>query len=226
MYLFDLVKYDFIPFLSSAMKIWANQSVYFPFFIRRPYVWLLHSRNKNWHSFTWIDWHSSCSHYSIESVQCSTPRDLFAHYLSRNPFNNNSLHHQEVPYSSYQELPSSLRTPSSRTPYDNKSFNLEAMSSSGVNEEIGSTLTGRIQDISAILLLLGTEQCSVQDQVGSALTRGYLYAAATPMSIFGSPVVVRAGFKTLVTCFYFVGIEGAILGIWDSSREERTFRYL
>ena len=76
---------------------------------------------------------------------------------------------------------------------------------------IGSTLTGGIQDIAAILPLLGTEQCS--DQVSSALTRGYLYAASTPMSIFGSLGVVSAGFKTLAACFSFRGIEGAkILG--------------
>ena len=76
---------------------------------------------------------------------------------------------------------------------------------------IGSTLTGGIQDVAAILPLLGTEQCSVQ--VSSALTRGYLYAAATPMSIFGSLGVVSAGFKTLVACFSFGDIEGAkILG--------------
>ena len=82
------------------------------------------------------------------------------------------------------------------------------MSSSG---GIGSTLTGGIQDIAAILPLLGTEQCS--DQVSSALTRGYLYAASTPMSIFGSLGVVNAGFKTLVACFSFGDIEGAkILG--------------
>ena len=82
------------------------------------------------------------------------------------------------------------------------------MSSSG---GIGSTLTGGIQDVSAILPLLGTEQCS--EQVSSALTRGYLYAAATPMSIFGSLGVVSAGFKTLVACFSFGDIEGArILG--------------
>ena len=82
------------------------------------------------------------------------------------------------------------------------------MSSSG---GIGSTLTGGIQDISAILPLLGTEQCS--EQVSSALTRGYLYAASTPMSIFGSLGVVSAGFKTLIACFSFGGIEGAkILG--------------
>ena len=82
------------------------------------------------------------------------------------------------------------------------------MSSSG---GIGSTLTSGIQDIAGILPLLGTEQCSVQ--VSSALTRGYLYAAAAPMSIFGSLGVVNAGFKTLVSCFSFRGIEGAkILG--------------
>ena len=76
---------------------------------------------------------------------------------------------------------------------------------------IGSTLTSGIQDIAAILPLLGTEQCSVQ--VSSALTRGYLYAAATPMSIFGSLGVVRAGFKTFVACFSFGDFEGAkILG--------------
>jgi hypothetical protein len=66
---------------------------------------------------------------------------------------------------------------------------------------IGSTLTGGIQDVAAILPLLGTEQCSVQ--VSSALSRGYLYAAATPMSIFGSLGVVSAGFKTFVACLSF-----------------------
>ncbi|KAF8799326.1 hypothetical protein BYT27DRAFT_7005807, partial [Phlegmacium glaucopus] len=82
------------------------------------------------------------------------------------------------------------------------------MSSSG---GIGSTLTGGIQDIAALLPLLGTEQCEIH--VSSALTRGYLYAAATPMSIFGSLGMVRAGFKTLVACFSFGDIEGAkILG--------------
>ena len=83
------------------------------------------------------------------------------------------------------------------------------MTSSGGG--IGSTLTGGIQDIAAVLPLLGTEQCS--NQVSSALTRGYLYAAATPISIFGSLGVVTAGFKTLVACFTFGDIEGAkILG--------------
>ena len=79
------------------------------------------------------------------------------------------------------------------------------------NGGICSTLTDGIQDIAAILPLLGTEQCSVQ--VSSALTRGYLYAASAPMSIFGSLGVVSAGFKTLVSCFLFGNIEGAkILG--------------
>ena len=83
------------------------------------------------------------------------------------------------------------------------------MSSTGT--EIGSTLTTGIQDIAGILPLLGTEQCS--EQVSSALSRGYLYAASGPMSIFGSLGVVIAGFKTLIACFSFWGIEGAnILG--------------
>ena len=74
---------------------------------------------------------------------------------------------------------------------------------------IGSTLTGGIQDIAAILPLLGTEQCSIH--VSSALTRGYLYAASAPMSIFGSLGVVSAGFKTLVACFSLRDFEGADL---------------
>ena len=78
-----------------------------------------------------------------------------------------------------------------------------------VGGQISSTLTGGIQDIAAILPLLGTEQCSVQ--VSSALTRGYLYAASAPMSIFGSLRVVSAGFKTLLACFSFGDIEGAKL---------------
>ena len=72
---------------------------------------------------------------------------------------------------------------------------------------IGSTLTGGIQDIAGILPLLGTEQCSLH--VSSALTRGYLYAASAPMSIFGSLGVVSVGFKTLLACFSFGAIEGA-----------------
>ena len=85
------------------------------------------------------------------------------------------------------------------------------MSSSESDGEIGSTLELGIQDIAAIIPLLGSDQCA--EQVSSALTRGYLYAAATPMSIFGSLGVVIAGFKTLIACISFGGIEGAkILG--------------
>jgi len=60
----------------------------------------------------------------------------------------------------------------------------------------GATLSTGIQDIAALLPLLGTEQC--EDHVSSALTKGYLYIAATPLSIFGSLGIARAGFKTLV----------------------------
>ena len=51
----------------------------------------------------------------------------------------------------------------------------------------------------------------------AALTRGYFYAAATPMSIFGSLGVVRAGFKALVACFSFNDIEGAKIRQGDLS---------
>jgi hypothetical protein len=62
----------------------------------------------------------------------------------------------------------------------------------------GATITGGIQDVAGLLPLLGTEQC--EEHIGSALTGGYLYAAATPMSIFGSLGMARAGFKTLIAC--------------------------
>jgi len=61
---------------------------------------------------------------------------------------------------------------------------------------IGGTLISGIQEISALLPLLGTEQC--EDHIASAHSKGYLYAAVTPMSIFGSLGMVRAGFKALV----------------------------
>jgi hypothetical protein len=46
------------------------------------------------------------------------------------------------------------------------------------------TLTGGIQDVSATLPLLGTEQC--EEHVSSALTNDHLYGAASPVSLFGS----------------------------------------
>jgi hypothetical protein len=64
-----------------------------------------------------------------------------------------------------------------------------------------ATLTGGIQDVSALLPLLGTEQC--EEHVSSALTNGYLYAAASPMSLFGSLGLVRAGFKTFLASVNF-----------------------
>ena len=70
---------------------------------------------------------------------------------------------------------------------------------------ISSTITSGIQDVAAILSLLGT------GDVGSALTQGYLSAASAPMSIFGSLGLLSVGFKTLVACISFGGIEGARL---------------
>ncbi|KAJ7167545.1 hypothetical protein C8R46DRAFT_898823, partial [Mycena filopes] len=46
-------------------------------------------------------------------------------------------------------------------------------------------------DISAFLPILGTDQC--ERHVGEALSRGFLYAAATPLSLFGCLGIVKAG---------------------------------
>ncbi|KAL4258603.1 hypothetical protein AB1N83_012768 [Pleurotus pulmonarius] len=73
----------------------------------------------------------------------------------------------------------------------------------------GGTVTGGIQDISALLPLLGTEQC--EEHVGSALVGGFLYAAVAPLSLFGSLGIVRAGVKALIACIRFRTFMGAKL---------------
>ncbi|KIK55716.1 hypothetical protein GYMLUDRAFT_112006, partial [Collybiopsis luxurians FD-317 M1] len=62
----------------------------------------------------------------------------------------------------------------------------------------GTTVTGGIQDVSALLPLLGTEQC--ERHIGSTLDKGYLYSAASPMSIFGSLGIAKAGFSIMLCC--------------------------
>ncbi|KAF5354501.1 hypothetical protein D9758_012402 [Tetrapyrgos nigripes] len=63
-----------------------------------------------------------------------------------------------------------------------------------------NTITDGIQEISALLPLLGTEQC--EEHISSGLTRGYFYVAATPLSIFSSLGLAKAAFKTLVASIY------------------------
>lgn len=60
---------------------------------------------------------------------------------------------------------------------------------------IGTITISGIQDVSGFLPLLGTEQC--EDHVSNVLDRGYLYAAGTPMSMFGSLGIIKAGLVTL-----------------------------
>ncbi|KAJ7584233.1 hypothetical protein C8J56DRAFT_1028155 [Mycena floridula] len=64
-----------------------------------------------------------------------------------------------------------------------------------VQNPIGNTLATGIQDISAFLPVIGTEQC--ERHVGAALDGGFLYAAATPLSLFGSLGIVKAGVAVL-----------------------------
>ncbi|KAL0574788.1 hypothetical protein V5O48_007180 [Marasmius crinis-equi] len=59
---------------------------------------------------------------------------------------------------------------------------------------VGDTISEGIQDVAALLPLLGTDQC--ERHVGAALESGYIYAAATPLSIFGSLGIVKAAFAT------------------------------
>src|SRR6266567_5321674 len=68
---------------------------------------------------------------------------------------------------------------------------------SGPSQNIGRTLTGGIQDIAALLPLLGTDQC--EKHVGSALDGGFLYSAAAPLSIFGSLGIVKIGISVLIS---------------------------
>ncbi|PPQ82223.1 hypothetical protein CVT25_008078 [Psilocybe cyanescens] len=73
---------------------------------------------------------------------------------------------------------------------------------------VGNTIVGGIQDISALLPLLGTEQC--EEHVGSALYRGFLYVCISPISIFGSLGIAKAGFNVVlasfnVQSFHFLG---------------------
>jgi hypothetical protein len=61
---------------------------------------------------------------------------------------------------------------------------------------VGAILTDGIQDVSPLLPLLGTEPCEVH--ASCALSEGYLYVAATPMCLFGSLGLARAGLKTFI----------------------------
>ena len=65
------------------------------------------------------------------------------------------------------------------------------------------TISSGIQDVAAILSLVGT------GDVGSALTKGYLFPASAPMSIFGCLGLLSVGFKTFVACSSFGKLEGA-----------------
>ncbi|KAF7339149.1 hypothetical protein MVEN_01991800 [Mycena venus] len=78
---------------------------------------------------------------------------------------------------------------------------------SGKPTSFGGTISSGIQDLSAILSLFGTAECELH--VGSALRGGgrggYLYAAITPLSIFGSLGPAKAAFSIMLLCLPRVG---------------------
>ncbi|KAJ6451910.1 hypothetical protein C8R45DRAFT_1041465 [Mycena sanguinolenta] len=66
---------------------------------------------------------------------------------------------------------------------------------------VGQTLASGIQDISAFLPIIGTDQC--ERHIGDALEGGYLYAAAAPLSMFGCLGIVKASLA-----IFFASIDG------------------
>jgi hypothetical protein len=61
--------------------------------------------------------------------------------------------------------------------------------------QTGKVFVSGIQDISVFLPIVGSEQC--ESHVGDALEGGYLYAAATPLSMFGSLGIVKGSVAVL-----------------------------
>jgi len=71
-----------------------------------------------------------------------------------------------------------------------------------MSSPFGNSLSSGVQDVAAILPLLGTTQC--ERHVSLSLQHGYLYAAAAPLSIFGSLGIALAAF--------WIGIAGTASG--------------
>ncbi|KAJ7473427.1 hypothetical protein FB451DRAFT_292410 [Mycena latifolia] len=99
----------------------------------------------------------------------------------------------------------------------------------------GTSLVSGIQDISAFLPIIGTDQC--EKHVGEALDGGFLYAAATPLSMFGSLGIVKASTAILVASisprfaqmladsgFKLEGSVAAMIGSLPSKRDASKHR--
>ncbi|KAJ6530224.1 hypothetical protein B0H19DRAFT_1006361, partial [Mycena capillaripes] len=71
---------------------------------------------------------------------------------------------------------------------------------------LGSVVTSGIQDISAFLPILGTDQCETHCCLG--MDRGFWYVAAAPLSIFGSLGIIKAGLVTLIISIDVPGFRG------------------
>jgi hypothetical protein len=98
-----------------------------------------------------------------------------------------------------------------------------------MNSSPGASLVSGIQDISAFLPVIGTEQR--ERHVGEALDGGFLYAAATPLSLFGSLGIVESG--TAILCASVsartarllaaagFNLEGSVSAMMGSARSQR-----
>jgi len=62
----------------------------------------------------------------------------------------------------------------------------------------GGIVSQGVQDVAALLPLLGTEQC--KKHLSLSLQKGYLYAAVAPLSIFGSLGIALAGLWIGLAC--------------------------
>ena len=73
-----------------------------------------------------------------------------------------------------------------------------------------TTLVNGVQDISALLPLLGTEQ--LETHVGSALVGGFMYAAVAPISIFGCLGAAKLGLSVAIASIVYRSSKVTLIG--------------
>ena len=152
-------------------------------------------------TFTIIDWHSDILGLVIGTMSLHSTY-LEATFLAI----DKRFLHQETPYDNKSNLCHVI--PRSRTRFDSNGWNTRYCSylTTARDRSMWARRLIRYPRVSALLL-----------------TRGYLNAASTPMSIFVSLGVVSAGFKILLACFsfgeYWRSKDTWEYGVWAARRE-------